>query len=751
MEEREKRENIVAGVVGAFLGSLIGVACVVIIGQLGYVASISGLIMAVCALKGYELLGGTLSRKGAAISMVLILAMTYFAHQLSWAIALAEAMEGELGIWESFRAIPQLLKSGMLERAPYWGDLAMLYLFTLLGAVPTVINGLKNAEAPETPLITSSPAEAAPKSEASFYPGERAWTRPMRFSAALSMVPGLLLGIGVVIAAARMNTPIPVTLAGLGCILSCFVMMFLALSMQQASQAEMFLYVRSAGTLWRVELARLNNLDTYRFTNKIGGALALRWDKLNRDEEERARASIQRAIGLLTSGQVLPGSALSRIVLPLTDFQLVKENDWYWKGTYALRSGKRKKLTIPKAYPDFTPVPGAEPCREPAPFHWKLVAGALALAMLLGAVGYGLGYILEGGGTPSGPAAKRGELKALTPDSAETYEIGGLRYQVDSAFQRTAPDTYQDPDTGTDYALGVQTGMDEASAVESLLQPISDTRMSSSYDHFAFAHVDAEDTLVPLTAADGSIYQYEILTVYFTNGDAVHKGVALLEDGVLVEVLAHQDAGADGDEVKGTILYMLESLEVTGPVQVEITVENYQSLFHLGTELGLEQTAVGYIKAPPEMFGFDAFVDAHVPYSETPEYLEDGAVLRSAAHGMEVEVTITPSRENAAAVVDSIYEELVSSGLDIVGEGVTETFFQEADDIAAKQAAYWEDNGTKPRIAILYADRKQDGFYLSARITYSLEQLDGDYPALLAELSDVYGITLPEVDPVDLP
>ena len=139
-----------------------------------------------------------------------------------------------------------------------------------------------------------------------------------------------------------------------------------------------------------------------------------------------------------------------------------------------------------------------------------------------------------------------------------------------------------------------------------------------------------------------------------------------------------------------------------------------------------------------------------MPYSETPEYLEDGAVLRSAAHGMEVEVTITPSRENAAAVVDGIYEELVASGLDIVGEGVTETFFQEADDIAAKQAAYWEDNGTKPRIAILYADRKQDGFYLSARITYSLEQLDGDYPALLAELSDVYGITLPEVDPVEL-
>ena len=135
-EQRKRRENVVAGVVGAFLGSLVGVVCAVVIGQLGYVASISGLIMAVCALKGYELLGGKLSKKGAAISLALILAMTYFAHRLTWAIALADALEGELGIWESFRVIPQLLKDKVLEGAPYWGDLALLYLFTLVGAVP---------------------------------------------------------------------------------------------------------------------------------------------------------------------------------------------------------------------------------------------------------------------------------------------------------------------------------------------------------------------------------------------------------------------------------------------------------------------------------------------------------------------------------------------------------------------------------------------------------------------------------------
>ena len=83
--EQKKRENVPAGIVGAFLGSLIGVACAVLIGQLGYVASVSGLVMAVCALKGYELLGGSLTKKGALISSLLILVMTYLAHRLIWA------------------------------------------------------------------------------------------------------------------------------------------------------------------------------------------------------------------------------------------------------------------------------------------------------------------------------------------------------------------------------------------------------------------------------------------------------------------------------------------------------------------------------------------------------------------------------------------------------------------------------------------------------------------------------------------
>ena len=198
MEEQQKKrqENVVAGLVGAFLGTLLGVVCTVVIGQLGYVASLSGLIMAVGALKGYELLGGRLSKKGAVISSALILVMTWLAHRLTWAIALTST--AGLGVFESFQTIPELLEAGLLEGPAYWGDLVMLYLFTLLGAVPTIIAGLRSADLPDLPQGTAASAQGGELPALTLYPGSVAWMRPLRLSAAGAMFMGLIPGIAPV-------------------------------------------------------------------------------------------------------------------------------------------------------------------------------------------------------------------------------------------------------------------------------------------------------------------------------------------------------------------------------------------------------------------------------------------------------------------------------------------------------------------------------------------------------------------------
>lgn len=395
-KESKRQENVVAGIVGALLGTLLGVVCTVVIGQLGYVASVSGLIMAVGALKGYELLGGTLSRKGAVISSALILVMTYLAHRFSVALEVITALDAPMSdLFVYFQAVPALVEAGLLEAPAYWGNLAMLYLFTLLGAVPTIIGGLRNAALPDMP---AAPASAAPQDavqpDAAFYPGEPKWISPLRVSTAVSLFIGLIPGLLLLFLGVASDSAPAFTLAALGCIASSFVMMFFALPTIQLANGTLFLMARISGTVWKINLAMLNNQDTYRFTKKLGALKGLRWEILSGEEQERLKSSVLRAVSLLTSGQVMPGSLLSVAVSPLSNLQVVKETPWKWVCTHSVSNGRQKKVSIPKAYPGFAPVPGLEPPMEPAPARWVLIGVSAALALLLGLAGFSIGLTL---------------------------------------------------------------------------------------------------------------------------------------------------------------------------------------------------------------------------------------------------------------------------------------------------------------------------------------------------------------------
>lgn len=135
-----KKENTAAGIVGAVLGSLIGVAAIVLIGQLGYIAAISGFIMAICTLKGYEKLGGKLSKKGVVICVIIMILMVYVGNRFDWALAVASAFETD--VFTAFRAIDSLIGAGAIEAGSFYGNLGLIYLFVCLGAFPTVKNSL---------------------------------------------------------------------------------------------------------------------------------------------------------------------------------------------------------------------------------------------------------------------------------------------------------------------------------------------------------------------------------------------------------------------------------------------------------------------------------------------------------------------------------------------------------------------------------------------------------------------------------
>ena len=144
-EKGQKQENVIGGIVGALLGSLVGVVCIVLLSELGYVAALSGVVMAVCTLKGYELLGGKLTKKGIVISIIVMLFMTWFGDMVDWAIVIYKEVGAGYGysIFECYRMIPSMLSGGFIEMGNYIANLVLLYLFLLIGAIPQIISMIK--------------------------------------------------------------------------------------------------------------------------------------------------------------------------------------------------------------------------------------------------------------------------------------------------------------------------------------------------------------------------------------------------------------------------------------------------------------------------------------------------------------------------------------------------------------------------------------------------------------------------------
>lgn len=135
------KERVVLGIIGAFAGTLIGAVCIVLLGQWGYIASISGVIMGFCALKGYQILGKGFSVKAIVICAVLMIVMVYLSNWATYALLVAEVYE--VDAITSFRSVPMLLSEGAIDSGMYYKDLGMIYLFTALGAVPTLKDHFK--------------------------------------------------------------------------------------------------------------------------------------------------------------------------------------------------------------------------------------------------------------------------------------------------------------------------------------------------------------------------------------------------------------------------------------------------------------------------------------------------------------------------------------------------------------------------------------------------------------------------------
>lgn len=127
-------ENVIAGIIGAFLGGCIGVIFIVIIGLLGYVAAAGGVIMAVCTLKGYELFAKKMSKKGIFFCILMMIFMIFVAFSVDTGLLIfAEFADYGVSPFTCIAMVPELFLEDLLDTRDLLPDLLQLYAFSGLG------------------------------------------------------------------------------------------------------------------------------------------------------------------------------------------------------------------------------------------------------------------------------------------------------------------------------------------------------------------------------------------------------------------------------------------------------------------------------------------------------------------------------------------------------------------------------------------------------------------------------------------
>ena len=149
------QENVLAGIVGAFLFSLVGGALWFVLYLIGFMASISGLVAAICAIKGYSFFAKKESTKGIIISVVVALVVMVIAWYCGLAYDIVQAYKlwfesGEIdytiNFFDAIRNAHLFLFDPEIG-VSYFIDLGITIVLCAVGAGSYVVNKVKNAKA----------------------------------------------------------------------------------------------------------------------------------------------------------------------------------------------------------------------------------------------------------------------------------------------------------------------------------------------------------------------------------------------------------------------------------------------------------------------------------------------------------------------------------------------------------------------------------------------------------------------------
>ena len=401
-EKKAQKERIGRGVLGALLGALLGGAVIVFEDRTaGTFSPIFAVAAAIAVFQGYRQLAGGLSKRGAVICVIILMAVIAGANQINCTMEVIETVDALRGwdfveVFGAYEEIPEVREI----QSRYQGHLLVLYLFCLLGSLPILVRAFRKprartkAELEEILLGKEEDPEEDPEKpelQGTLYPFRKSWMKPVRISAGGAAVALLVVLVVLMMLTPRLEERFEIRLEfGMiaGIFLSFLPLLWISLTITRYCNVFQILYVRAAGRLWQVNLMKLC---------RVGD-----WEAL-----PPARQTVVRDDILWELENILEGdfSAIhSGAITELRDIQAEKEDRWSWTVSYETDSGARKKLKIPKGYPDFVPVMGMERAEGPTPYRWLPGLAALVLTAVFLSGGFAVDdwrMTQDGGDTPA--------------------------------------------------------------------------------------------------------------------------------------------------------------------------------------------------------------------------------------------------------------------------------------------------------------------------------------------------------------
>ncbi len=145
----EPKENVLAGILGAFLFSLAGGILWYVLYQIGIVAAVSGLVGSFAAIYGYIIFSKGQSIKGIIISVIIALLVLVFAWYMCLVTdvynvykEMGYTTDYQLTFADAFQTAPEFLTMPEIG-VEYWKTLVMGIVFAIIGGIKPVVSALR--------------------------------------------------------------------------------------------------------------------------------------------------------------------------------------------------------------------------------------------------------------------------------------------------------------------------------------------------------------------------------------------------------------------------------------------------------------------------------------------------------------------------------------------------------------------------------------------------------------------------------